>query len=124
MLHCERLSVQVSRKQSLRMLRCQQVNRNEIWIRIPVCVEIDGRFDVGPSCLGYRRIRNEACKVHQSVQHEYLRVEPVKTQSEGEHEGSKADVVVDPVRWVCVVVQPGYVSTNPDSRVSEVVEGT
>ena len=38
------------------MLRCQQVNRNEIWIRIPVCVEIDGRFDVGPFCLGYRRI--------------------------------------------------------------------
>src|ERR1700731_4824889 len=38
------------------MLRCQQVNRNEIWIRIPVCVEIDRRFDVGPFCLGYRRI--------------------------------------------------------------------
>jgi len=55
-LHCERLSVQVSREQSLRMLRCQQVNRNEIWIRIPVCVEIDGRFDVGPLCLGDRRI--------------------------------------------------------------------
>src|SRR6266446_2272566 len=38
------------------MLRCQQVNRNEIWIRISVCVEIDGRFDAGPFCLGYRRI--------------------------------------------------------------------
>src|SRR5882724_6488923 len=38
------------------MLRCQQVNRNEVWIRIPVCVEIDGRFDVGPFCLRYRRI--------------------------------------------------------------------
>src|SRR5437660_2203625 len=38
------------------MLRCQEVNRNEIWSRIPVCVEIDGRFDVGPLCLGYRRI--------------------------------------------------------------------
>src|ERR1700751_95118 len=38
------------------MLRSQQVNRNEIWIRIPVCVEIDGRFDVGPFCLGHRRI--------------------------------------------------------------------
>jgi hypothetical protein len=33
-----------------------------------------------------------------------------------------AAVVVDPVRWICVVVQPWYVSTYPDSRVSEVVE--
>src|SRR5258708_21307221 len=41
------------------MLRCQQVNRNEIWIWIPVCVEIDGRFDVGPFCLGYRRISTQ-----------------------------------------------------------------
>ena len=56
MLHCERFSVEVSRQQSLRMVRCQQVDRNEVWIRIPVCVEIDGRFDVGPFCLGYRRI--------------------------------------------------------------------
>ncbi len=56
MLHWERLSVQVSRQQSLRMLRRQQVNRNEIWIRIPVYVEIDGRFEVSPLCLGDRRI--------------------------------------------------------------------
>ena len=56
MFHCERLSVQVSRQQSLRMLRCHQVNRNEIWIRIPIWIEIDGRFEVGPLCLGDRRI--------------------------------------------------------------------
>src|SRR5258707_4220247 len=38
------------------MLRCDQINRNEIWIQIPICVEIDGRFEVGPLCLGHRRI--------------------------------------------------------------------
>jgi hypothetical protein len=38
------------------MLRCDQVNRNEIWIRIPVWVEIDGGFQVGPLCLWGRRI--------------------------------------------------------------------
>jgi hypothetical protein len=55
-LHGERLSVEVSRQQSLRMLRCHQVNRNEIWIRIPVGVEIDGRFEVGPLGMGDWRI--------------------------------------------------------------------
>jgi hypothetical protein len=55
-LDWERLSVEVSRQQSLRMPRCQQVNRNVIWIRIPVGVEIDGRFEEGPLCLGDRRI--------------------------------------------------------------------
>jgi hypothetical protein len=48
----------------------------------------------------------------------------VKTQREGEGEGSNADVVIDPVRRVCVVVQPGYVGTNPDSGASEVVDLT
>src|ERR1700722_12528373 len=38
------------------MPRCRQVNRYEIWIWIPVCVEIDRRLYAGPCCLGYRRI--------------------------------------------------------------------
>ena len=46
----------------------------------------------------------------------------MKTQSEGKHRGAQTAVVVDPVRRILVVVQPGYVSTNPDSGVSEVIE--
>ena len=48
----------------------------------------------------------------------------MKTQSEGKHRGAQTAVIVDPVRRVRVVVQPGYVSTNPDAGVSEVIEVT
>ena len=48
----------------------------------------------------------------------------MKTQSVGKHSGAETGVVVDPVRRVRVMVQPGYVSTNPNTCVSQVIEAT
>src|SRR5215469_1353013 len=40
-LHCERLSVQVSRQKSLRMTSRRQIKRHIVWVRISPGTEID-----------------------------------------------------------------------------------
>src|SRR6516164_8738772 len=44
MLHGERLSVQVSREQGLRMTSRRQIQRHEVWVGISPATEIDRGF--------------------------------------------------------------------------------
>src|SRR6516225_3797327 len=46
----------------------------------------------------------------------------MKTQSHGEHAGTEAHVVVDPVRRTAVVVQPWYVRAYPTTGVRKRIE--
>ncbi len=41
MIDRERLTIEVGCEQRLRMTYCRQVNRNEIWVGIPVRVEVN-----------------------------------------------------------------------------------
>ena len=48
----------------------------------------------------------------------------MKAQSGGEHAGTEAYVVVDPVRWAAVLVQPWYMRAYPDADVSERIKAS
>ena len=41
MLHCERLSAQMSSKQGLRVTSRRQIERDEVWVGISPATEID-----------------------------------------------------------------------------------
>src|ERR1700739_1378373 len=56
MLHCERLSVQVSCEQGLRMTSRREIERHEVWVWIAPGTEIDRRFYPGPFRLGHGRV--------------------------------------------------------------------
>src|ERR1700737_5043771 len=48
MVHGQRLSVEMSREQGLRMTGCRQIERYEIWVGISRRVEIDRRLHPNP----------------------------------------------------------------------------
>ena len=54
MLHCERLSVQVSCEQGLWMTSRLEIERYEVWVGISPGAEIDRGFDSRPFRLGHR----------------------------------------------------------------------
>jgi hypothetical protein len=48
----------------------------------------------------------------------------MKAQSRGEHAGTEAYMVVDPIRRTAVLVQPWYMGAYPDAEVSERIEAS
>jgi len=58
----------------------------------------------------------------EAVQHEEIRTEPMKAESRGEQAGTEAHVVVDPVWWIAVLMQPWYMRAYPNTNVRKRIE--
>src|SRR5882762_4069133 len=65
---------------------------------------------------------DQPCDVHSAIQHECVRAQPMEPQRDRQHSRPEAHVVVDPVGWTAVAMQPWNMVAYPDSHTRREVE--